>query len=229
MTPPKYLVFCSALALASAVAASARQGVRAAEVHGTIAALNASSITINAGTPVTLTVNSQTRVELNGQRASLSSLAVNEPAEAKFDPSTLVASRIEVETQAENEAENEAEDAHATGVVVSVDAAAGLLFLDTNGDKTSDLTLSLAPDARVELNGRALPVGQLGQLVGQTVRVEFNPTNFVATEVETVKAPASSSKNNRGRGSSRSNRGPGVGGGRGRGSDDPTGDDRGRR
>lgn len=72
------------------------------EVKGTIAAVDTSASTVTItpsdGSPdVTLTVDANTKIERFSNPATLADLLVGDPVEAKYDPTTMLAFKIEVE------------------------------------------------------------------------------------------------------------------------------------
>ncbi len=70
-----------------------------AEIKGAISALGTNTVTITRrdGTSVTVTVTSNTRIERNDAPATFADLRVGDQAEAKFDPNTLEAFKLEAE------------------------------------------------------------------------------------------------------------------------------------
>jgi hypothetical protein len=67
------------------------------KVEGMITAVGADSVTIKtaSGKLVTVTVTSQTKLERNDKHVTLAAFQVGDSAEAKFDPATLEASKVE--------------------------------------------------------------------------------------------------------------------------------------
>jgi uncharacterized protein DUF5666 len=68
-------------------------------VKGTVSAVDATSVTIEKrdGTSVTLTANATTKIERNDKKATLADLQVGDKVEARFNSTTMVASKIEAE------------------------------------------------------------------------------------------------------------------------------------
>jgi hypothetical protein len=87
-------------------AAGGGQG-QVAHVVGTVGAVDAGAGTIaidpKNGTPVSLTINSSTRITRNGSSATLADVKTGDQAAAEYDPTTNVATRIEAETDSEHE------------------------------------------------------------------------------------------------------------------------------
>lgn len=75
-----------------------------AKVEGTITAIDTESgkvtITRRRGTEVTVVVDDKTKIEVDDAHAALADLAVGMRGEAKYDPTTFVASKLEGETAA---------------------------------------------------------------------------------------------------------------------------------
>lgn len=69
----------------------------AGKVEGTITAVGASSVTIQArsGGQVTVGVTAATKIERNDRHVSLSAFKVGDRGEALFNPTTKVASKVE--------------------------------------------------------------------------------------------------------------------------------------
>lgn len=71
---------------------------KAGKVEGTLVGVASNGVVIQRldGTLVSLGVNAATKVEHNGVRVLVTSLPINSPAQALFDPATLIASKVEV-------------------------------------------------------------------------------------------------------------------------------------
>lgn len=106
--PKKILLFSilAGLALMLAVGATAtpalaKHGNKAGRVEGKITLVDtvAQTITIQGkkGQVVTLQVNGATKIEVDEVHAFLADLNVGDRVEARFDPGTLIASKIESE------------------------------------------------------------------------------------------------------------------------------------
>lgn len=72
-------------------------GNKAGRVEGTLTALGASSVTITPrnGNAVTVQVTGSTKIERNGRHVPFTALKVGDRAEARFDPATGVATKVE--------------------------------------------------------------------------------------------------------------------------------------
>jgi hypothetical protein len=148
------------------------------EVKGTITAIVGSQVTITpeeGGTPVTVTVDSTTLIEVGGQPATLADLQVGQTAEAEFDPTTLIAFTIDVDIP---EPEDEGE---IDGTVFAVDVTAGTLTITPTGGGTN-VVLTITAATEIEVNGENATLADVQ--VGMPVKAEFDTTTLVATEVK---------------------------------------------
>lgn len=176
---------CALAALALLRPAAARPAGAQASVEGQITAIAAPTLT----TPPQVTINDVTvnvvpgtLIQVANHHAGLADLHVGDEAEAKYDPNTLNASRIE--TQAGGHAANLA----VVGTVLSTgtDGASEqpTVSLDLNRDGVADLTLIVADSTRIQLGDATVSPSQLGLLVGLGVRAEYDGTTFVAKEIQ---------------------------------------------
>lgn len=70
------------------------------ETTGTVAAVSSTTVTINPSNgspPITLTVNSSTEIEVEDEPGTIADIHVGDHVKAKYDSTTLVATKIEVE------------------------------------------------------------------------------------------------------------------------------------
>jgi hypothetical protein len=72
-------------------------GNREGRVEGTVTRVIADSvtITIRGGAAVTVGANAQTKIERNGRRVPLTGILVGDRGQARFDPTTGIATKIE--------------------------------------------------------------------------------------------------------------------------------------
>jgi hypothetical protein len=97
------VVLAAAVVALSPATGEAAQGrgnkatVTEARVEGVIVAVTPMSVTIRtqAGVNVTVLVTAATKVERNGVRVPLSALRLGDYGQARFNPATLVASKVE--------------------------------------------------------------------------------------------------------------------------------------
>ncbi len=76
-----------------------------ADVEGTVAMTTSTSITINPednGTPITLTVDGSTRIEIDDAPGTIDQIPVGASIEAEYDTTTMVASDLDVHTGGDN-------------------------------------------------------------------------------------------------------------------------------
>jgi len=68
-------------------------------VEGTLTAINmtarTATITTKGGTAVTVSVTAATKIERNGRHARLSDLKIGDRAQSRFNPSSMVATKLE--------------------------------------------------------------------------------------------------------------------------------------
>lgn len=90
----------AAMTLPSLVEASHGKKGKTGKVEGVLVSVTDTGVTIRTikGDLVSVTADANTKVELNDMEVSLSALTVGNRAEAKFDPATMVATKIESET-----------------------------------------------------------------------------------------------------------------------------------
>ncbi len=88
--------------LALACAAARADDKKKNEVEGTLTAVNKTAntvvITPRRGAAVTLNVTAATKIERNDKKAVLADLVVGDHVEAKFDPATKNALKLETES-----------------------------------------------------------------------------------------------------------------------------------
>jgi len=86
--------------VASELKVGTSSGGQETEVEGTVAALTATTVTITptgGGANVTLTVNSSTEIKVEGDPGTIANIHVGDHVKAKYNTTTLVATKIEVE------------------------------------------------------------------------------------------------------------------------------------
>lgn len=148
------------------------------ETEGTIVGVDlvAGTVTIkpeNGAADVTLTVNSSTMIELDDNAAALANLLVNMEAEAEYDPITLIAYRIEAETQ-EDEADIE-------GTVAAVDTTLGTITIDPE-EGGAPVILTVNASTEIEVNDASAGLPDVA--VGMPVRAEYDTLTLIATEIK---------------------------------------------
>lgn len=188
MVRVKWIVLCALLSLLFGSAVQAHRGPKEAKIEGVITAVDASAdpdtVTITRGVrSVTLKVVPSTKIEVgDDDDGTFADLRVGQQVEAKFDPVTLIASKIEVE-EADEDDENEA-----VGKVISADPVSGQVTLDTTGDGVADLTLTTDSQTELKIGNVEISPAQLDLLNGLLVKVEFNDA-FLAEEIKAAASP----------------------------------------
>ncbi len=86
--------------LSTTALASKGKKPKPGKIEGTLVATTSSSATIQLRnfSQVTVIVNSNTKIELNDQHVPLSSLPIGSKAEAVYNPTTMIATKVESET-----------------------------------------------------------------------------------------------------------------------------------
>lgn len=185
----RILALSAALSLAAA-GAQARPRPTTGRVEGQITAVDAVAVppTVTIGS-VRLNITSQTRIEAGDEEhGTLADLVVGTDAEAKYEPATLNALKIEV---SEDEEEDEVK---AEGTVVAADSVTGQVMLDVNGDGVVDVTLATDSETELRIGRISVPAVQIGLLEGLRVKAEYHPVSFLAAEISAEAAPVSETR-----------------------------------
>ncbi|AXA36623.1 MAG: hypothetical protein D6691_05020 [Candidatus Hydrogenedentota bacterium] len=176
------LILAAIVALALPAVAD-RAGVK---VKGTISAIDliGSTVTVTparGGADVTVTVDASTRITRNRRAAGLADLLVGDSVEVKYNPTTLVASKIEVKSPGSGSTPT----AEVKGTVTAVDPLLGTLTV------TSTLTsgsVTVQVDATTKIERDDAPATLADIQVGDCVEVKYNPTTSVAIKIEAKSA-----------------------------------------
>jgi predicted RNA-binding protein len=147
------------------------------EVEGIIIAVDifASKVTIkpdNGTADVTLTVDTNTMIEVNDQPATLANLLINMEVEAEYHPSTLIA--YSIETQENNN------NVEVKGTVAAVDLTLGTITINPS-DGTPPMTLTVNASTEIEVNDASATLAEV--LVGMPVTAEYDTATMIATKV----------------------------------------------
>lgn len=156
-----------------------RAGVK---VKGTISAIDliGSTVTVTparGGADVTVTVDASTRITRNRRVAGLADLVVGDSAEVKYNPTTLVASKIE----AKSGSGGTSPSAEVKGTVASVDPSLGTLTV-TPYSGTGDVTVQV--DAYTVIKRDDWPITLADIQIGDRVEVKYSPTTSIAIKIE---------------------------------------------
>lgn len=189
MVKTRRIILCALLGLVLGTAAQAHRDPKHGKIKGEITAVNAAAdpdtVTIVDGArSVTLKVVPSTKIEVgddDDDDGTFADLRVGQRAHAKFDPVTLIASKIEVEEDEEDENE-------AVGKVLSADPVSGQVVLDTTGDGVADLTLTTDAQTELKIGHAEISPAQLDLLNGLVVKAEFNDA-FLAEEIKAAASP----------------------------------------
>ncbi len=162
--------------------AQAAQGGEALQIAGTVTAVDAgaSSLTITprAGTAATLTTDANTRISLNEAAATLADIPVGARAHARYDGSTLVASRIEAESEDEHperQIEGRVTEVSATGITIAPEHGA-------------PVALTVGAATVVRINGHAAALADVP--VGARAHGKYDGTTLVASRIDAVVVPS---------------------------------------
>ncbi len=151
-------------------------GPEESEVQGVISTIVGNSITItpdDGSADVTVTVETGTLIEVNDAPGTLADLQVAQAVEAEYDPTTLVAFSISVNS--------ETEDAEVEGIVAGVDMVAGTVTITPQGGGP-DITLVVNAATEIEVNDDG---GTLGDIqVGMPIQAEYDAATLVARQIE---------------------------------------------
>lgn len=147
---------------------------KAGKVKGMIAAVDtaASTVTITprkGGADVTLNVDANTVIKRKGP-ATLADLQVGDKIEAKYDPATMLALKIEAEFKL----------AKVKGTIAAVDAAAGTLTI-TPKKGGADVTLNVDASTYIKRNGQPATLADL--VVGDRVEAKYNAATMLAVKI----------------------------------------------
>ncbi|MBI5942958.1 MAG: hypothetical protein HY864_01205 [Chloroflexi bacterium] len=152
------------------------------EVSGTISAVGASSLTITpkkGGADVTVTVDASTRIKRNGKTALLSDFQVGEKVEAKYDKTSMLASKVEAKTRSGGSNSN----GELKGTISAVGAGSLTITPKKGG---ADVTITVDASTRIKRGGKTALLTDLQ--VGDKVEAKYNKTTMLASKVEAKSA-----------------------------------------
>lgn len=154
-----------------------------AEVKGTVAAVDLGAQTVsvtpkNGGAPVVLNVAPTTVITRNGLPATLADLQVGDSVEAKYDPSTSVAVKIEAKTYVP--APPPSVTGKVEGTVTAVDTVASTISIqDRRGS-----VVTLAVDANTVIKSGRQIITLADVVVGQRAEAKYDRNTLVAVKIE---------------------------------------------
>jgi len=143
----------------------------------------------DGGTPVTVTVASNTQIEVGGEPATLANLQLGQTAESEYDPTTLVAFTIQVDIP-----DNE-DDGEISGTVAAVDVTLGTLTITPSGGGTN-VVLTVTAATEIQVNGENATLADVQ--VGMPVEAEYDTSTGIATEVQAGTCPDNQDGNSQG-------------------------------
>ena len=146
------------------------------ELKGTIVAVDTAANTVtvapkNGSVNVTVNVDATTRIKRNGKSASIADLQVGDKVEAKYNASTLLASKIEASINW----------VELKGVIAAVDTAASTVTV-TPSKGGADVTLNVDASTRIKRNGKTATLADL--LVGDRVEAKYDGASMLASKLE---------------------------------------------
>src|SRR5262249_51889518 len=128
------------------------------------------------GSPVSLTVDASTEIQVNDEDATLADIQVNMPAEARYDATTLHAMEIKAGSEDDNDEDNRVE-----GTVAGVDTGAQTVTVTPKGGG-SDVVLNVTTETEIEVNGEDAGIQDIQ--VGQPIRADYDPSTMDASEIK---------------------------------------------
>jgi hypothetical protein len=153
---------------------NARQYLR--EVDGTISAVDVGAGTVTVtpekgGPDIVLKVDSTTVIKRNDTPATLADLQVNDRVEAKYNPVTILAVRIEVEMDL----------AEIEGSISAIDTGAGTVTI-TPKEGGPDVVLNVDSTTVIKRHGTTVTLADLQ--VGDRVEAKYDPLTMLAARIE---------------------------------------------
>ena len=157
-------------------------GPEESEVQGVISAISGNNVTItpdDGSAPVTIMVGIGTIIEVNDAQGTLADLvalvALGQPVpvDAEYDPTTLAAFSIDVNS--------ETEDAEVEGTVFAVDTTNGTVTITPAGGG-ANITLFVNAATEIDVNDEG---GTLADIqVGMPIKAEYDAATMLASEIE---------------------------------------------
>ena len=153
------------------------EGPEQGEVEGTISAVDLAASTVSitpedGSADVTVNVTAETEIEVDGEDGTIEDLQVGQKAEAKYDPATFDAFRIEVE--------DEVEEAEIAGVITNVDVAAATVTIqDANG-----VSVTVIATSSTEITRDDEPAFLSDLQIGDCAEAKYDAATFEAFEIE---------------------------------------------
>jgi hypothetical protein len=152
-----------------------------AKVEGTLTAVGGSSVTIapeKGGPEVTLTVDASTIIQRNKMPAALADLQVGDKVEAKYDPTTMIAIKIEAKSAMATPPPSPGL-AKVEGRLTAVNGSSV-----TIAPKKGGAAITLSVDASTVIERDHMPITLADLRVGDKVEAKYDPATMVATKIE---------------------------------------------
>jgi hypothetical protein len=150
-------------------------------IVGVLSAVDPSAGTVtvsSSAASLVLRVTPASRIEINGEPATLAQLQVGVTAKAEYLKGSLALKEIEVGD--DNGGGGVGEDVHLLGTVAAIDTTAATVTIDPDGAGTN-LTVKVVASTVIEINGEP---GTLAQIqVGATIDAEYFVGSLEAKEL----------------------------------------------
>ncbi len=154
---------------------SAEARLKLRPAHGTVESVDAAAggltIKTDSGATLSLKVDSETEVRLNGQEATLADLEAGTVVSVRYNSETMVAAEVIARARTE---------ARASGVIASVDSASGQVTVELDNGRTIGLRVDTATE--IEINGQPATLADLE--AGASVKVRYDASTGVALQIE---------------------------------------------
>lgn len=153
------------------------------KVEGTLTAINGDQFTITGehGTTVTLTITADTTLEKNDAPAAITDFVVGDPIEARYNPDTLVAVKVE---SSNDQSDNH--DGESDGKVEGLITAVGTDSVTITTESGKAVTVNVTANTKLERNDQHVTLDAFK--VGDTAEAKFDPATFEAFKIEAVGA-----------------------------------------
>jgi hypothetical protein len=150
------------------------------DVEGTIAAINLDQGTLtltpeNGTTDMVFYVDGSTIIEVDGTAVGLAALQVGTTAEVDYNPETLVAFSIQVDT--------EQDETDVEGTVAAVDLVAMTITIQPSWDSIQCYNVVLTVDAATEITLNDIPATLADITVGIPVKAVYHESTMIAASI----------------------------------------------
>ena len=151
------------------------------KVEGTLTAIDGNQFTITGehGSTVTVTITADTVLERNGAPATVTDFVVGDPIEARYNPDTLVATKVE---SSNDQGDNN--EGHSDGKVEGLITAVGSDSVTITTASGKAVTVTVTANTKLERNDQLLSLDAFK--VGDTAEATFDQTTLEAFKIEAV-------------------------------------------